>query len=148
MTKHGEIYLVGGSVSQGQKSSSIFVLDLRTIALIEIGRLLVPRSSHSLVELPGGIGVIGGYSNGQLVIDQCEFFDTGTKAVQPLGKLNYAVASPGVCSFKEQSLIKVGGIDSKLQLCNQIELLRGQQWTSLKHNGMLMTSMCCCIQIE
>ena len=79
------------------KSGSIFKLDLKTLALLEVAKLITPRSSHSLVASPFGIGIVGGYSNGQTVISQCELFDF--KSVQPLGNLIYPVASPGICSF-------------------------------------------------
>jgi len=39
-------------------------MDLRTITLTEISKLIHPRSSHALVELPTGLAIVGGYSNG------------------------------------------------------------------------------------
>ena len=44
-------------------------MDLENCKIVEVGRLSVPRSSHALVSLPNGIGVIGGYTNNQVVID-------------------------------------------------------------------------------
>jgi hypothetical protein len=48
-----------------------------------------------------------------------------------LGQLNFAVASPGVCTFDELGIIKVGGIDTTLHICNEIELFVSNQWVKL-----------------
>lgn len=64
ISPEGRIYLTGGSTPQLTKSPFIYYLDFTRRTMVEESRLLVPRSSHSIIWTSEGIVVVGGYVEG------------------------------------------------------------------------------------
>ena len=74
-TPSGDLYLVGGSLSNNLKSQKIYKYDFIKNTLTYCNSLKYGRSSHSICFNNKYIYVLGGILNNQVITNRCERYD-------------------------------------------------------------------------
>lgn len=136
---NGSIYLTGGTDYQKYFKDS-FEFSLISKKMSRIQAMKRGRINHGICYVPEAIFVIGGY-DGTKYMNECEKFDLISQKWVEIAPMNIPTAYPAVCSFQDEFIYKIGGMDAKGSYTNIIERydIAENQWSVINVN-ILRTS--------
>ena len=110
-TEKGLIYVLGGTVvNTFRKSQSIYQYSHEKRSLLEVAQLIIPRSSHSVINHKEKVYIVGGMTDNEEVLKKCEVFNPKTNEVTLISSCKYPTTNSCLSSIGDDLLVKMGGV--------------------------------------
>ncbi|CAD8101429.1 unnamed protein product [Paramecium primaurelia] len=118
ITKTGQLYVIGGTTIDNNypnnKSNGIYLFDKNS--LVNVGHLLISRSSHGCCIIGDYIYSISGLGQGQTLEKSCERFNYILRKSEKIQDCLYPSIASCCVNYNNQYIYKFGGLYEKQQM--------------------------------